>query len=123
MRALTVFAALILTGCAAAPQAVVLASRQLAAHAAPERDVASIKAIKKEITKFFEVATLDRIALVKTLTIAPAPAWNEFQFEAEIEEEDLDAGYSRFRFTGTYDALGKQVEVKTHQLLEFRPRR
>jgi hypothetical protein len=114
---------LILGGCAAAPQALAPDRGPLAPQALTEREVASIKAIKKEITKFFEVATLDRLALVKTVAIAPASLWNEFQFEAEIEEEDLDAGLSRLRFTGIYDAVGKQVEVKTRELLEFRPHR
>lgn len=112
---------LVLTGCAAAPQLAAPDRRSLAAHALAERDVASIKAIKKEITKFFEVATLDRISLVKTMAIAPGPAWNEFFYEAEVEEEELATGYSRYKLTGIYDALAKRVDVKTRELLEFRP--
>lgn len=86
-----------------------------------ERDTTGIRLIKKEIKKYFEVVALDRVVTVKALGIVPAPAWNEFIFEGTMVEDDLSTGFFTFRIAGVYDAVSKEVQVKTKDLIDFAP--
>ncbi len=113
----------VLAGCGApaAPARPVAGPPAQGYVALAERDTTSIRAIKKEIKKFFEVVTLDRVVSVKTLGIVPAPAWNEFIFEGTMVEDDLSTGFFTFRIAGIFDAVSKEVQVKTKELIDFAP--
>lgn len=100
-------------------QAAPPVGRGLAAQA--ERDTTGIRAIKKAIKQHFEVTTLERIVSVGTLEIVPAPAWNEFVYEGTMVEDDLSTGFFTFRIGGIYDAVSKEVTVRTKELIDFTP--
>jgi hypothetical protein len=111
-----------IAGCGADPRppaAAPAAFAPVALAGRPERDTTSIRAIKTAIKKHFEVATLERVATVKTLDIVPAPAWNEFVFEGVLVEDDLTTGFLTFKIAGVYDALAKEVDVKQKELVGF----
>lgn len=94
-----------------------VAPMSLAAQA--ERDTTSIRVIKTAIKKHFEVVTMERIVRLTSLAIVPAPAWNEFVYEGTMVEDDLETGIYTFRVAGIFDAVSKEVEVKSKELIDF----
>ena len=104
------------TGPSAAPDAP---AGIVSALAEGDRDTTQTRAVKRDIKRYFEVATLERVVTVPTITIVPAPAWNEFAFEATVVDDDLDQGRYTFKVTGIYDAVSRKVDLASQEQIDF----